>query len=127
MGETGAIDGRRRTIRELRVVENLECRAVGNRSRHSKMHAGQPRSFDAGARLEDRTGIITLGWDGDAAEHRLVKRGQSTPVSRDEIRVDVSGACDQRATATAFSNPSSLSTASTLAFDSGFGGTIGRR
>src|SRR5215467_8133353 len=127
MTETRAIDSRRGAICELTIVEDLECRAVGNRARHSKVHAGQPRAFDAGARFEDRTGVITLGWDGDAAEQGLIKRGQSTPVSRDKIRVDVSGACDQRATATAFSNPSSLSTASILAFDSGFGGTIGRR
>ncbi len=41
----------------------------------------------SGGPIEPIAGLISLGWNGFAAEHRLVERGQPAPILGDDVYV----------------------------------------
>ena len=74
-------------LRSLGHVLILVHPEGGSATRQSQMHSSNVRVGYSGGPIEPVAGLISLGWNGFAAEHRLVERGQPAPILGDDVYV----------------------------------------
>ena len=73
-----------RSLGRVLILVHLERGAT---TRQSQVHPPDVSTGYSGGPIEPIAGLISLGWNGFAAEHRLVKRGQPAPILGDDVYV----------------------------------------